>query len=352
MRSTLARCSLLCALALPHAACEEVPLEPFTDGASGIAAFDDVRATAPPPLSSEALLRAAVAQVHRERGLAAAQQLVAELRRLHDALADARRLGDRERVGRLQAAVRAEELRVVLHVFGDEVVDRTVAGVAQALELLRTQLRETNGDREQLGRMADEITALVDMARAAAARGEAQGALDFATRAALKLDAARRAFVAAHRIIALEELFQRAVLKVADERGREAAAALVAAHARLLEDARAAMRAGDRAAAQARLEAARQEQIRIVLAVFGTEVAGRVLAEVGAALGELGTAIEALAAKGSDVDPFERMLRSAAALLARSRSAHVSGNAASALDLASHAAGLLDALRLRVAVGR
>jgi hypothetical protein len=148
------------------------------------------------------------------------------------------------------------------------------------------------------------------------------------------------------RLGGLERQYGEAIARVADEHGAERAAALLLRRERLLDAARTAARAGQRSAAQAGFEGARREQIRVVLDVLGAARVAVVLDAVTEAAERAGADVAAARFAGSS---HERMLRTAAELLVRARAAWDAGDAATALDLASHAAGLVDTVRLRLA---
>ncbi|NJD09679.1 MAG: hypothetical protein FIB01_04260 [Gemmatimonadetes bacterium] len=175
-------------------------------------------------------------------------------------------------------------------------------------------------------------------------QGETVAAIDLSTRAAEQLVALRRGILDLDRVRALPELFARAELVLASADGDlPAGAALLREHAVLKEAADAAVAGGDRARAHAALTAVRESELRITLEALGPGTAASIVADVGRAIGDL---------KGSApaAEPrLRRMLKAASDLHYRASSALRAGDGIAALDLASYAAGLVNAFRLATA---
>ena len=331
------------------AGCDRTPTDPVVDEQSdllGAAASESLFAPSPTSLSS--LLRTAVAKVEREQGTTVARQLLANWTRLNEELQAAARSGNRQVAQAKLAAVRAEEIRIVLLVLGTGTAERTITTVATNFAHTRIALSAA----EAAGKDVSRTRALVSQVSEALvkANGGLQTrnyavALDYATQASDLLDALNRFLLTLSAIPTVETLLNDAVAKVTREQGREAAVTLLATLTRLNEEVARALRAGDRQAAQAKLEAARKEQIRIVLLVLGNGVAQQTIERVEAGITSLKNRLS-LVAEPRIVQRGQTMLAEAASLNTRAKSARAAGDHATALDLAGHAAGLLNALTL------
>jgi hypothetical protein len=290
------------------------------------------------------LLHASVHRVYTEHGAHTARALVGDLRRLQQ---DARRAmigGDRDAADAGLAAVQAAEVDVVLRVFGDVVIDRVIAAVAlDAARLARmvdeaaTAGRDVSRSRELLERIGETL----GEAEADRRAGRNSAALHAATRAAASAEAVRTIAADAGRLAGLAELFDLAVSRVQSEHG-VGAATLLTAHSALRLTADDAVRNRDRQQAQRALEAVRAEEIRVVLDVLGPESVQLLVESVSRGIVD---ADVALGAVRRDVTRLERMVATARDMNVRARTALAAGDTAAALDLASHAAGLVNAAR-------
>jgi hypothetical protein len=125
----------------------------------------------------------------------------------------------------------------------------------------------------------------------------------------------------------------------------EKARALLDANKRASEAARTALRAGDREKAQQRLMTVRAQQVQIVLQAFGTQPVDQLLQQVDSRITMMRTALGALLTSGKDVTRYQHMLSEANNLARRAKAAAAKSDYATSLDLASHAAGLLNTLQ-------
>jgi hypothetical protein len=347
-RRRLVRTVLLLCVAL--AACDATPSDPL-DARGDLAALLalDGEAGRQAPLTLPGLLHAAVHKVYSEQGATAARSLVSELRRLQEESSVALARGDRERAAALTSAAHAEQIALVLRVFGRGVLERVITGVALDAARLARGVAETEAAGRELPRAREllaSIEALLGHAAAAAAQGSPERALEAATRAAALAESVRHALTDARRIPALQDLFDLAAAHLRTEVGPDAAREALADYNALRRAAEEAIRSGDRARAHEALEAVRAEQIRLVLHVLGAEAVERLLAVLSAGAGEVQAALTAARGAGRDVTRLERMAVAANDMIARARAAADGGDAAAALDLASHAAGLMNSIRL------
>lgn len=342
---------LLLTLLLGMAACDRTPVDPQDPDSELAVLLGDGAAAGVgrSPLSLPGLLHSAVDRVYREQGASAARTLIMELRVLHLAVQRATLAGDREDAAARMRALHAEELRIVLSVFGDPVAARVAEAVRTDADRLRSSLQELQQDGHDLPRAVEALAGVEELlvdAAAAWAAGDARASLDAATRAAALVDGVRRVLADAVRLPALEQIFDRAVARLREGGDPERVRAALADYHRAEAAARAAVRSGDRQHAHTALEAARREQIRVILRVLGPGVVAHSLQQARSASDELATSLAAARAAGRDVSRLERMLVSARDMLQRAELAFTSGDAAAALDLGTHAAGLLNALRV------
>lgn len=331
------------------AACDRTPGDPL-DSSHDVAALLDADASRLSPHTLEGLLQSAVHRVYTEQGSGAARVLVAELRRLQDAERRASDGMDRDVAAQRLQALRAEQVGIVLRVFGNPVVDRIRAGVTLEAARLNRGVSELEVDgrsvataRELLDTMGD----LVAEADRASAAGDYPAALDAAARAAATADAVRAGMMDANRIAGLAELFDLSAARLQEENG-SAATDLTRYHT-LRAAADHAVRDGDRDRAQNALEAVRAEQVRVVLEVLGIEAAERLVDAVRSSAIATEADVTREIAAGRDLVRIARMAAAARDMAHRAAAALSSGDPATALDLASHAAGLVNSARLALA---
>jgi hypothetical protein len=192
--------------------------------------------------------------------------------------------------------------------------------------------------------LAVPVSDLLQRADRAWQTRDAALALDLATQASDRLDEVTHFLIAMDRIPALETLYTDVIATVRRERGPEGVARLLAPLDHLNEAARAAMLAADRARATRLLEAARREQIRIILELRGNGVVATMTDAVDAKLTMTRQRLNGFE-ESRLIEHAQRMLAEASDLNTRARQLHVRGDHAGALDLASHAAGLTNAIQ-------
>ncbi len=267
-----------------------------------------------------------------ERALNVWQARQAEVQAAHTA-------GDPAAVQAKLAVMRSEEIRFVLDVMGPAVVTRVLSETNIALANARFRLLEAakqGADIRAAEVSAEEINQLVSRATALAARDPARS-LEVATEAARLLAGIDDAIIELRRLRGVETLFPEIAGQLKPEELRT--------HVRLQTDAHAALRSGDRSRASQTLAAVRSEEIRLVLKATSNRASGQLLKQVEGSLGELRWHLQAFKASGADAVRRERMLATANDLTDQAKTAEARGEHAKALDLASHAAGLLNSLR-------
>jgi hypothetical protein len=336
---------LLAASACDHAAVD--PLDPTVDVTS-LLLSDVTAADATASLAMPGLLHAAVRKVYVEQGIDAARALVAPLRSLHEQLRATANDGDGSAGSAELQRLHAEEIRLILHVFGDALAGRVIAAVrtdavvlAHTVAELESAGRTMQPARESLTR----IEAFVAEGTAFIGVGDAASALGTAGRAANELDAVRRSLVSAAVLPTVHTLFEDALarLRMTDPDMAERA---LEQHRALERGAQQAISSSNRDWAHAAVDVVRRDQIRFVLSVLGTAAAERVIVAVEAAYADATADVDRAEAAGSDVFRLERMLDTARDLHARAGVALGTGDAARALDLGSHAANLINAVRV------
>jgi hypothetical protein len=328
--------------------CDRVPGDPLDERTDLSALLADGR-TAAPGLSLPGLVYSAVHRVYAEQGASAARALVAELRRLEQADRSAANGAGRGETASHRDALHAEEVRIVLRVYGAAIVPRVVEAVRQdALGWTQRVAAEERAGRDMSG--ARELLARIEtqlgVAVMAQERGDAAGALDAATRAAAVGEALATALEDARRIVDLDGLFAMAAQRLGIAQGVGAASGALARNEELSRAADAAVRAGgDAERVHAALKAVRDERIRLVLDVLGQSSLDRLLTDSREGLIELESVLQRARTAGRDVTRLQRMAATSRDLLHRATLARQAGDADVALDLASHAAGLINAAR-------
>jgi hypothetical protein len=301
-----------------------------------------------PGLSLPGLVYSAVHKVYSEQGAAATRVLVTDLRRLEEQGRGARQIADRETATARLRAIRDEELRIVLRVFGEAIVLRIIDAVVSDAGAVERSIAETESSGRLLPRAREHLAQLdawLAEAAAAAERRDAFAALDAATQAAASADAARHTLAGVRRIAGIDELFEQAAARLQDRNGPEATRAELATFNRRRRDADEVVRTGDRDAAYNALRSLRDEQVRIVLIALGPESVPPLLGQIETGIAELDIALARALASGRDVTRLDRMSAAARDLLQRAMTSMQAGDAAAALDLGSHAAGLVNAAR-------
>ena len=322
------------------AACEDSPIAPVDEA-------DDFALTVvgptplgvrPAPLTLPGLLHTAIHRVYTTEGPARARMLVADLTALQSV---ARASSDHpDSVAAVQRRAHAEQLKIVLRVFGDEASARVITELRAEEAALHRALSDASPDaaRDMLAQAGDLL------ARAEKAEATAP-ALDDATRAAALLAAARIALSEHGRIPGLDEIFRTAAARILENGNDDQ----LAAYRRAQVAADQAARAPDGTRAQAALDAVRDEQIRIVLSVYGPEAGQHLLMRAREAAAEVRVTLRSARDRGHDLVRLERMHATARDMLMRADAAYARGDARTAIDLGSHAVSLLNALRLALA---
>jgi hypothetical protein len=302
-----------------------------------------------PAHSLPGLLQAALRSVYVEHGAGAARALVTDLRRAHEQARSAQTSGG-DMAAAAQAATRAEELEIVLRVFGDRIVATAMAAVRSDLQRFEQDLQAEAGAAENVVRARELMAgARLGLAEAeeAVRTGDVRGALDYTVQAGAFAERARRVRLEAMRVAGLPELFDESVARMRSLNGDGTAVrSRLVAYDELQRTAEAVVRTGDRQRAHAALKAARDEQIRIVLEMLGPAAVSGVLADAAAGLSELDAELRTARRAGRDVSQLSRMATTARDLIARGHAAAAAEDPATALDLGSHAAGLVNTLRL------
>lgn len=326
--------------------CDRTPTDPALDAEPVLLGESPEAAVfAPSATSLEPLLRTAVASIERERGSSAARRMLADWQRLQAEARLAVRSGQRVDAQARVAAIRAEEIRIVLLVLGNHGARHVIEAVSAAHHRLRAELDSAAAAGRNVMRarqLAVPVSDLLQRAHRAWQARDAATALDLATQASDRLDEVTHFLIALDRIPALETLYAEVIATVERVRGRDGLTHLLGRLNQLNEEARAAMLAADRAAATRTLEAARREQIRIVLEQRGHGVVGPVIEAVDTMLASTRLRLKAME-RSRLIEHAQRMLAEASDLNARARQLRLRGDHAGALDLASHAAGLVNA---------
>jgi len=277
----------------------------------------------------------------------AVDALLQEWRGLQDDLTRIAPNAQREVVQAKLDAIHARELQIVLRTFGDQVVTRVLNDASQGLGAAQAQLEAAGqaADMTSVLSVVRQVREKMAAARAAVAANDMTRALDEGAEAVTLVSGLNFYLVELQRINGLEVLFPRAVETLAQQPHDARTQGLLAAADRASAAAGNAMRLGDREAAQTQLRQARAEQIDVVLAVLGTSAASQLVRQTGTRITLLRGMMDSLDARGRDVTRYKRMLGEANDLSTRAALALEKGNAATALDLGSHAAGMLNALQ-------
>jgi hypothetical protein len=238
------------------------------------------------------------------------------------------------------------EAETVVRAFGPGIAD-------QALRVLRTEWQASAARAERSiaeGAKSDAIrpaltAASRELARAdAARRTNATESLLASALAADRLREMRRAILLADRMPVLEELFATAVARTRSESGPSAADTILHEQSRLNADAVAAVDTLDRGAEHQRLQSVREYQARVCSEVLGVATVSDYLARIEAGLRETEAVLKPLPIS-TEVTRLKRMQAAITNLTDRARAALTDGDGVRSIDLATHAAGLLNTLR-------
>jgi hypothetical protein len=340
---------ILALLGIGAAACDRTPTDPARDPEldASLTAAEQSPVYAAAQTSLSHLFRSAVTKIGHDWGRSVLQRDLVDWRRLNEEARAALTVGDRQTAQARIEAVRAEQIRIVVRVLGRGTVHRVVQDVGVALARVRLELGNAEASGKEVRRahaMTAQVTELLTRANTALAAGDQAAALDQVTQASDLLDGVAHFLIALQRIPALETLFADAVAKVGRQQSKAAVGTMLATLDALNADARAALRRGERERAQQNLEAARKEQIRILLGLLDTSALPTLIKQVDVGIAATKTRVTWLPDARLN-ERASRMLGEAASLNARARVALNQRDAATALDLASHAAGLVNALQ-------
>lgn len=333
-----------CCLFLP-AACDRAPTEPrLREIADVVAAADNTSSRTTLP----ALLSQVAARVELEEGDIGVQTAFAEWKKLQNQLKAEAVASDRAAIQAKLAAIHAEELRIVLRELGSSVVTSVISETNVGATEAATAITAAQANGADVGRaliITQQIRRTTSQATQALMAQEYTRALDLATQAASLLNSLNYFLVELRRIDGIETLYPRAIASITEAQGTAAADAIAAQVTALDAEARAALRASDRPGAQLKLNEVRAAQIRVVLAVLGPETARTLVTQVDTRIAKARVLLGELEQSGREVVKPQRMLREANDLNVRAATALAKGDHATALDLGSHAAGLLNALQ-------
>lgn len=294
-----------------------------------------------------ALFREAVARVEDRQGPAGRAALLEDWRRLQHELETEAVTSSRAAVQARVEAIHNEELRIVESVLGTRALTKVIGDANVGLAEARAAIiaAEAGGqDVSAANSVLAEASAHMTAARRAVALGENRPALDAASKAAALLAGLHYFLVESRRIAGLEALVPQALTRLKPVAGATADPALEQFE-QLSGRARAALRSGNRADAQAVLTELRAQQVQLVLRALGPEAAERLTKQVTERAKEVAVTVASLRTTGRDVVKLERMLHEATDMNLRATNAYRAGDAVTALDLASHAAGLLNAVQ-------
>jgi hypothetical protein len=335
--------------ALLATACERAPTGPEMDDLANLLSTARPAAATSRIYSSTlpALFRESVARLEQQQGQTGAAALLADWRQLkHDLEADAVS-SSRAAVQAKVEAIHDEELRIVERVLGSRALTKVIgdASVGLAEAEAAVVAAEANGEDVAAARsVLAEANAHMKTARNAVNLTENRHALDEASKAAALLAGLHYFLVESRRIPGLETMVPRAIEKL--KAGNDAAADPALLDLEQLNGrARAALRSGNRSDAHTLLAELRTRQIALVVRALGAQSAEQLTTRVAARAKEVAVTVATLKSTGRDVLKLERMLRESVDMNVRAQNAFKAGDAATALDLASHAAGLLNAVQ-------
>jgi hypothetical protein len=256
----------------------------------------------------------------------------AEVRALHDA-------GDRAAVQRKLQALKNEEIRIVLNVFGPEIVPRVIRESYRNLANANVRIHQSardDAEHVQAQATAQQIHSMLERA-STLSESDPERALAVATQAAEQLAAIDDLIINLQRVRGIETLFPLAAQKLSAED--------LARHSHLQRVSALALSSNDRTDSNEKLAALRAEEIRIVLATLGNEASVQLLQEAETALRDARVKLDLMKQSGQDVLRLQRMYKSATDFYNHARTAEQAGDHVTALDHGSHAAGLLNSLR-------
>jgi hypothetical protein len=293
-----------------------------------------------------ALFRESIATVEARQGRPAVEMMLSDWRALQEKLKTEAATAPRAVVQNRLAAIHEQELAIVERVLGSRAVTRVITESTAALNDADTQITAASSSGQDMASarsVATDAAEKLEAARRALAASDSRVALESASQAATLIAGLGYYLVETQRVHGIEALFPQAVARINATSGARDDA--VIALEGLDAQTRAAVAAGDRARAHRLLAQTRAAQIRLVLRVFGTSAVTRVVAQVDERARSVEAQVRAAPDSGRDSLKIQRMLHEAKDMNARARRALDAGDAATALDLGSHAAGLLNAVQ-------
>lgn len=339
---------LLLVFAAGLIACDQPTTAPSVDVQSMITAADPAAAANMQTLQQTlpALFREAVTKVDGESGKEGVDALLSDWRAHQNNLQKRAATADRAFIQRELEAIHNEELRVVYATLGNEAVSRAISetklSLAESEALL--QSARLDGLKTNGANIVEQVRAKVRAADALANAGKPVDALDMATQASTILSGLEYYLVEARRIGGIEALYPKAVSAIRAGHD-EAALALLKTTETANEAATAALHSGDRELAHQKLNDARERQIELVVKTLGPTAATTLVENITSRGSALRDSLAALEKSGSDISRYQRMLVEANDLSKRARIAIDKQDYATALDLGSHAAGMLNVLQ-------
>jgi hypothetical protein len=320
---------LLVCLVLGSFACEHLP----TDSA-GLDALQEVRQGGALNLSLHDLFTASLVRVRTGEGSDSAEAILARWNAL--------RAGADDTI----MAARPVEAETVVRAFGPGIAD-------QALTVLRAEWQESAARVERSiaeGARSDALrpsleTASRELARAQVARRtSATESLLASALAADRLRETRRAIQVAERMPVLEELFATAVARTRRVSGPSAAQSIIEEQGRMTADAVASVDTLGLGEEHQRLQSVREYQARVCSEALGMDAIRDYVERIEAGTRATEAVLKPLPIS-TEVTRFKRMQAAITNLTDRARAALVEGDSVRSLDLATHAAGLLNTLR-------
>lgn len=308
------------------AACEDMPAGP--DAVEAITRSQDLGGAG---LSLRDLFTAAMFRMQREEGTDTAISVLREWREVRE-----------DSTGAVD--VRNLEASTVVRAFGDGVVDQAAAVVSGELHeasLAAERVMSVTGDVPEARSALDSAARAIAGARALRPQS-AERALLALDDAAQQLARLRVSLVDADRFPTLDELYARAL----ETDGADVPFAQ-AAESELVAGVEKARTEEDVNGHYTALEALRRHRAAIVVNALGEEIGRRLLVELDAQIARLASALDEGDERNSDVLVDRRMLDTVTQIRDRALAAMDNGEPAIALDLATHAAGLLDEIRRR-----
>ena|SRR5688572_13560006 len=319
-------------LILALAACEQATTDPSIRA-------EYAAALAGKPNTLPALLGEALLVAQRQQGNEAVAALLTDWEKRQAEVRATHTAGDRSAVQLKLQALHAEEIRIVLKVFGPDIVPRVIQESQRNLANTSARLHESARDgaaHVQAQVSTEEIQEMLERANSLGTQ-DPERALALVTQATEQLAAIDELLTNLRSVRSIETLFPEAAQKLSP--------AALARHTQLQRAAALALGKDTRAEASLKLEAVRAEEVRIVLATFGNEIAAQILDEADAAIRDTRLKLNLMKDNGRDVLRLQRMLKSATDFYNHARTAEQVADYATALDHGSHAAGLLNSLQ-------